>query len=374
MPQGSARRYLSNMDSELNSAALYEALSDLEKNSRVADLYRKMAAVERGHARAWRRLARDAGASPKESFSPSLRTRLFILLARRLGTGFILPSLANLERADSGSYRAQPEAKGMSRDELAHMNLLTELTLARTQTGLPGGFARMEGRHRLGSGNALRAAVLGANDGLVSNLSLVMGVGGAGASQDGIAIAGVAGLLAGAGSMALGEWLSVQSARELSSRQLELEREEIEETPREEMEELALIYQARGLEEPDARRLAEQIMKDKEGAVETMAREELGIDPRGLGGSPWVAAFTSFLLFSLGAAVPVLPYLLATGLPALYGSLAASALGLFAVGAGITLFTGRAAWRAGLRQVAFGAAAAAITYGAGTLVGRAIAG
>lgn len=373
MARDAARRYLGNMDSELNSAALYQALAGLEKDPRLADLYRKMAGVELGHARAWRELARDAGASPADDFRPSFRTRFFILLARRLGAGFILPSLADLERKDSGRYRLQPESGTMSRDEEAHTRLLTEMERTTLRNGAPGSFARLEGRHRFRSGNALRASVLGANDGLVSNLSLVMGVAGAGAGGGGIAVAGLAGLLAGACSMAMGEWLSVQSARELHQRQLELEREEVDATPQAETEELALIYQARGLEEGEARRLAESVMADKEGAVETMAREELGIDPDELGGSPWTAAALSFLLFALGAAVPVLPFLLASGTAAFAGSLAASALALFSVGAGITLFTGRAAWLSGLRQVAFGAAAAGVTFAAGRWVGAALA-
>lgn len=374
MARDAARRYLGNMAGELNSAALYQALAGLEKDPRLADLYGKMAAVERGHARAWRKLARDAGADPGDAFTPSLRTRCFIFLARRLGTGFILPSLADLEKKDSGRYRLQPESGSMSRDEAAHTRLLTEMGRTTLRNGPPGDFARLEGRHRFRSGNALRAAVLGANDGLVSNLSLVMGVAGAGTGGGGIAVAGLAGLLAGASSMALGEWLSVQSARELQGRQLELEREEVEATPEAETEELALIYQARGLEEGEARRMAERVMTDTEGAVETMAREELGIDPGELGGSPWTAAALSFLLFALGAAVPVLPFLLAAGKTAIAGSLAASALALFMVGAGITLFTGRGAWLSGLRQVAFGAAAAGATFLAGRWIGAALPG
>src|SRR5262249_8289587 len=158
--------------------------------------------------------------------------------------------------------------------------------------------ANIEGRHRTVGGNALRAAVLGANDGLTSNLSLVMGV--AGATVDGgtIVLTGLAGLLAGACSMALGEWVSVTSARELAQRELGIEKSEVEQNPTEEREELQLIYEAKGLAAQEADRLSRAVMKDERTALDTLSREELGIDPDDLGGSPWTAAITSFLLFT----------------------------------------------------------------------------
>jgi len=244
-------------------------------------------------------------------------------------------------------------------------------------SSMRGGFAgtdvaRLEGRHRTGGGNALRAAVLGANDGLVSNLSLVMGVAGAAMNERTILIAGIAGLIAGAGSMALGEWLSVQSSRELYRNQLETEEEELRTAPEEEEEELALIYQARGLGEEQARAFAASMMSNADTALETLAREELGIDPEELGGSAWEAAITSFLLFALGAIVPVLPFFFAGGDTAAMLSVVFSMGALFLVGAAITLFTGRPVLFSGLRQVIFGLAAAALTFGIGRLVGVAL--
>jgi VIT1/CCC1 family predicted Fe2+/Mn2+ transporter len=234
--------------------------------------------------------------------------------------------------------------------------------------------ARLEGRHRAVGGNALRAAVLGANDGLVSNLSLVMGLAGAEVSGQGLLLTGLAGLLAGACSMALGEWLSVQSARELATRQLAVEADEIAAVPDEEQAELALIYQAKGLSEAAANKVAAEVMADPTHALETLAREELGIDPQDLGGSAWEAAGTSFLLFALGAFIPVAPFLCLTGTPALVASLAVSTLALGGIGAAITLFTGRSAMLTGLRQVGFGLAAAALTYGIGRVLGVTLAG
>lgn len=232
--------------------------------------------------------------------------------------------------------------------------------------------AQIEGRHRTPGGNSLRAAVLGASDGLLSNLSLVMGVAGANLASRSILVTGMAGLLAGACSMALGEWLSVQSSRELYERQIAIERREVEEVPDEEAEELALIYQAKGLPEAQAKSLAAKMMANQATALDTLSREELGIDPDELGGSAWAAAITSFFLFAIGAIIPVAPFMVLTGNLAVYVSLLSSGVGLFVIGAGITLLTGRSILYSGMRQVVFGFAAAAITFGVGRLIGVAI--
>jgi VIT1/CCC1 family predicted Fe2+/Mn2+ transporter len=275
------------------------------------------------------------------------------------------------ERADSGRYRGQPDAAaaGLDAEERSHARLFRAIG-RQSPSGLAGSaLAQLEGRHPAAGGNALRAAVLGANDGLVSNVSLVMGVAGADLAARSILITGLAGLLAGSLSMALGEWLSVQSARELFAHQIEIEREELAVVPEEEEEELALIYQAKGVPVDEARALARRLIGDEGAALETLVREELAIDPAELGGSAWVAATTSFILFSLGAIVPVLPYFFTGGATAVGISIALSAVALFAIGAGITIITGTNAWRSGLRQVLFGVAAAAITFGIGRLVG-----
>jgi VIT1/CCC1 family predicted Fe2+/Mn2+ transporter len=229
-------------------------------------------------------------------------------------------------------------------------------------------------RHRAIGGNALRAAVLGANDGLVSNLSLVMGVAGAALDEQVILITGLAGLLAGAASMALGEWVSVQSSRELYERQIAVEAEEIAEIPDEEEEALALIYQAKGLPEPQARQLAARIMADEGTALDTMAREELGIDPQELGGSPWTAAGASFLLFAAGAVIPVIPFMFLDGMSAVWTSLGFASVGLFLIGTGIALITSRGVASSGTRQMLLGLAAAGITFGIGRLLGVAVTG
>ncbi len=196
-----------------------------------------------------------------------------------------------------------------------------------------------------------------------------MGVVGAELSGDAILVTGLAGLLAGATSMALGEWLSVQSARELFEQQLAIEAEELDEVPEEEQEELALIFQAKGLPEDRARELAERLMADRDAALDTLAREELGIDPEELGGSALTAAATSFVLFAVGAIIPVVPFLFSSGRGAVASSIVLSGLALFGIGAAITLLTGRSVWYSGLRQLGIGLLTAAVTYGVGALIG-----
>ena len=262
----------------------------------------------------------------------------------------------------------------MAGEEQSHERLMRQMVVSKPG-GMEGGMlAQLEGRHRASGGNALRAGVLGANDGLVSNLSLVMGVAGADLTGRSILITGLAGLLAGAASMALGEWLSVQSSRELYQHQIDIEKSEVMQAPEEEAEELSLIYQAKGLNENQAKALASKIMSDPATSVDTLAREELGINPEELGGSAWEAAITSFFLFAVGAIIPVSSFIFFTGSNAIIISLAFSAIGLFVIGALITLMTGKPWLKAGLRQVVFGLLAAALTFGIGKLIGVSLAG
>ncbi len=366
-------RYRSNLREELDSAALYRTLAAVESSPQVADVYERLAETEERHAAFWRERLREAGEST--DLEPSWRAHALSWLARRFGPEFVLPIVQRNERSGGLDYSDQPEVDGTGfvADERSHARLLETIADASGGSGVEGGvLARLEGRHRATSGNALRAAVLGANDGLVSNLSLVMGVAGAALSAQSILVTGLAGLLAGAGSMAMGEWLSVQSSRELYQRQIRTEAEELEAVPDEERAELALIYQAKGLSEAQAEQLSEQLVEDRETALDTLAREELGIDPEELGGSATEAAATSFVLFSIGAIVPVLPFFALSGLTAVLTSVALSGVALFAIGAGITLLTGRSVLYSGTRQVLIGLAAAALTYGVGTLIGGAV--
>ena len=282
-----ARRFRANLQDEIDSTATYEALAGMATQPEIAEVYQHLADEERRHADLWRTKLREAGADPA-SFptQPGWRTRLLIALARRFGPGLILPTLMEREQTDSGKYDEQPEATaaGLPGTERSHARIFA--AIAGSSGGALEGraVARLEGRRHCAGGNALRAAVLGANDGLVSNASLVMGVAGANLAATSILLTGLSGLLAGSLSMALGEWLSVQSARELNRNQIALEAEELEAFPEEEANELELIYRAKGIPADQAKAMAERIVSDRSSALDTLAREELGIDPEELGG------------------------------------------------------------------------------------------
>jgi len=369
-PRNDVARFRRNWQEEIDSAAIYAAIAQVEKAEKLAEVYRRLSASEETHIRFWEGKLRDAGGRVPHR-RPSLRSRLIVALSRRFGTQAVVPMLAMKEQAGRHDYDDQPEAlaANLPAVENSHARLLATISHARG-SGMEGGLlARLEGRHRAVGGNALRAAVLGANDGLVSVLSLVMGVAGAHSSNRAILIAGLAGTLAGACAMAMGEWLSVQSARELAQRQIDIERDELREAPKEEQEELSLIYQAKGLGKEEADTLAAKLMADKDNVLDTLTREELGLDPTELGGSAWEAAITSFFLFFTGAIAPVAPFLFLSGAPAVVTSLVASGLALFATGAAITLLTGRGVLYSGTRQLLIGLGAAGVTFGIGRLIG-----
>lgn len=366
------RRLRANRQDEIDSAAQYRAMAAAEPDDAVARVYRELADAEERHAAFWEAQLRERGADPGPA-RPSWRARVLCAVARRWGAQAILPTVSAREVAGRHDYSGQPETAHtrMPAQERSHARVLQEML--RGRRGVPGpALARVEGRHRTIGGNALRAAVLGANDGLCSNLALVMGVAGAATSDGAIAVAGAAGLIAGASSMALGEWISVTSARELAERELRIEGEELDAQPEQEREELQLIYEAKGVPRPEAQQLSQRLVGDRGAALEVLAREELGIDPQDLGGSARTAALASFLLFALGAAVPLVPFLVASGRVALALGAGLSGLALFGVGAAITLFTGRSAWRSGGRQLVLGLAAAGLTHAIGRALGVAL--
>ena len=369
-------RYRRNRQNELDAAALYRVMADSESQASVAEIYRRLAAVEEKHAQFWEKELQKADIATAP-WKPGMRLRILRWLAGHLGPQVVLPMIAATEQKGRAEYDDQPETHGssLSADERSHARVLNEMVRTSSPRGMDGSaLGRLEGRHRAIAGNTLRAAVLGANDGLVSNLSLVMGVTGAQLTEHSILLTGLAGLLAGACSMAIGEWVSVQSSRELNERQIEIEADELAAAPDEEKEELVLIYQAKGIPAEQAQALAERLFKDKDKALDTLVREELGIDPQDLGGSAWHAAFTSFLLFAGGACIPLVPFWIFHRPRVIYGSVLLSAIGLYGIGAAITLVTGRSAFRTGLRQLVIGLAAAAVTYGIGHLLGVSLSG
>ncbi len=363
---------IQNIQTEIDASYLYEKLAENEKDPTVARIFREMRDIEQGHAREF---CKKAGLDYASLPGPSKRARILNRIGKVLGYDYVLGVLLDTEKSVSNAItgaRRKTRSKG-SVSDTAHVTILKNILQGdykMSGTDL----VRFEKRHRSVGGNTLRAAVLGGNDGLVSNFSLVMGIAGATSEQGTVMLTGLAGLLAGALSMALGEWISVRSSQELYENQMQLEMEELEVNPEGEKRELELIYISKGIDEKQAREMAARVIDDKEVAHELLVREELGINAEELKGSAMEAAVSSFVLFALGAVIPVIPFFFTSGLPGVIASTVFSSLGLFLIGAAITLFTGRSIWYSGFRQVLFGLAAAAITFGIGHLIGVSIAG
>ena len=366
---------LENLKLERDAVALYDALAGVEKDSRRADAFRTIAGNERRHAEVWASKLRALGADVPEPSGPRLRIRTIVLIARLFGTHAVRDLVLALEGDEEDLYTAQssPEVEAIAADEREHAAIWQRLGGGRSgHVQGPRDIAARESWHRAGRSGTLRAVIFGVSDGLVSNLALVMGVAGASEGEGSfVLLAGIAGLLAGAGSMAAGEYISMQSQRELFERQIALERAELEAMPEEEQAELAGIYRAKGFTEAEAATIAERMFADPQHALDTLVREELGLDPDELG-SPWGAAAGSFVAFAIGALIPVLPYLVTTGATSFVAAIALSVGALFAVGAGVSLLTGRGLLYSGSRQVLIGAAAAIVTYLVGRLIGVAV--
>ena len=367
-------RFRANFQNEIDGAALYRAMAEVEPKPELAELYRRLAAVEQTHADFWKRRIERLGAPVPED-RPGWRTRLLIAASRRFGAQAVLPLVADDEARNRAIYDTQGEAKAtaMPAEERSHARMLSLLASRSTDAWNGPLYSRLEGRHSAGSANNLRAMVLGANDGLVSTFCLVMGVAGVSMAPATLLATAVAGTLAGACSMAMGEWISVQSARELQERQIASEADELTQAPAEEQEELALIYQAKGFSAEEAHTISARVIQNKETALDTLVREELGLNPDDLGGSAIAAAVSSFMVFLLGALVPALPMFLVPAGWIVQASMIASAIGLFTLGAAIAVFTGKNVLWSGARQLLIGMAAAGVTFGIGHLFGVAVA-
>jgi vacuolar iron transporter family protein len=389
VPPIDVERSLDNLKLERDAIVLYDALATIEKDPRRAEAFRRIAGNERRHADIWASKLRDLGADVPPPSGPRMRVRFIIVAARLLGTSAVAELVKALEGDEEEAYGAQgesPEVVAIAADEREHAVIWDRL-----KAGDPAGAVSEPGRdgvaiarrassaaevgsretwHRAGGrSGTLRAIIFGVSDGLVSNLSLVMGVAGAASGNPSfILLAGIAGLLAGAFSMAAGEYISMQSQRELFERQIALERAEMEAMPEEEEAELAASYRAKGFAADEAARIAHRIFQDPDAALDMLVREELGLDPDELG-SPWGAAAGSFVAFAVGAVIPVIPYLFGGGTYVLLASLALSLVALFAVGAGVSLLTGRGLIFSGFRQLGIGLAAALVTYAIGSIIG-----
>jgi VIT1/CCC1 family predicted Fe2+/Mn2+ transporter len=336
---------LNSWQEEKQSAWLYRLLGQAETDTGKRHLFEQLAAAAESQAGFWlTQITRQGGAQPM--FHPSLRARVVAFLVKHIQPRLLLPVLAAMKVRGLSAYSGAAPGHTM-----------------------PTQVEQVGGRHRgLGSGGNLRAAVFGVNDGLVSNTSLIMGVAGATGEPGFILTSGIAGLLAGALSMAAGEYVSMRSQREMYEYQIGLEREEFAEYPEEEAEELALIYNARGMDMQEARSVAHKMLQDPEHALDTLAREELGLNPDDLG-SPWGASIFSFLAFTVGAVIPLAPFLFKLGTQPVLVAAAFAGLALFLVGTTLSLFTGRGALWGGLRMLLIGGISGAATYAIGSLLG-----
>ena len=343
---------LESWNEEQRSALLYRVCADSESDAPRAELFRRLAGEAEAQAAIWRAQLTARGHPAPGPYVPDLRTRLVMALVARLGPRRMRTMLAAMKVRGMGIYDLAVAG------EPGH--------------AMPRAGSGAEHRHRgLHGGGNLRAAVFGVNDGLVSNASLILGIAGANPDPHVVLLAGVAGMAAGAFAMAAGEYVSVRSQRELFEYQIGLERDELQEYPEAEAQELALIYAAKGVPPKEARQLADKLVADPEHALDTLAREELGLNPEELG-SPWGAAISSFLSFAAGALLPLAPFMLAPGPRALPVAIGITAVALFGVGAMLSLFTGRSAWRSGARMLLLGGLAGAITYAIGRVAGIAI--
>ncbi|MEO5939493.1 MAG: VIT1/CCC1 transporter family protein [Candidatus Limnocylindrales bacterium] len=370
---------LANLRLERDAVLLYDALAAIEKEPQRAAAFHRIAANERRHAGVWAAKLTEAGVGvPSAPTRPRPRVAIIVLLARVFGTKAVSDLVTALEGDEEEIYEGQaatPEIEAIAADEREHAEIWRKLKDPEYHPDRD--IAAREKWHRSGRSGTLRAVIFGVSDGLVSNLALVMGVAGASGQTatpgNFILLAGIAGLLAGAFSMAAGEYISMQSQRELFERQIALERAEMEAMPEEEEAEMAALYRAKGFRDDEAKAIAHRLFEDPERALDQLIREELGLDPDELG-SPFGAAFGSFVAFAVGAFVPVLPYLIGSGVSAFVVAIGLSLVALFGVGAGVSLLTGRSVLFAGIRQVGIGAAAAVVTFLVGTAIGVSVAG
>lgn len=340
---------LKNWSEEERSAFLYETIAADETDATLKKMFLDLAEAAHKQAAIWETALKNAGEKIPAAYQPDFRTQLVAWLTKKFGTKSMRFILSAMKVRGMSIYSsAQPLEKlahPLPNHELQHKGFTTA--------------------------SNLRAAVFGVNDGLISNICLILGVAGANANHHFIILAGISGLLAGAFSMAAGEYISVLSQREFFEYQISIEKDELEEYPEEEANELAIIYQARGLPQAEAEKLAQTLIKDSSRALNTLAREELGLNPNDLG-SEKGAAVSSFFSFALGAIVPVIPFLLSNSTWSLTFSIILTAITLLVIGATISLFTNQSAFKSGLRMLLIGVISGALTYTLGHFIGLAV--
>jgi len=379
------RRYLQYLADERNAALLYRSLAQTVQGER-REAFLELAAMEDDHAQHWADLLTAAGIEvPPAPQALDPKDAKLVRRARGAGLAGVLAELERTEAQAESMYDDEPDAPAaFSTDERAHADAFRRMLAedATADSSAPSSLAtgastpatgKGETWHRSDRSGATRAAVFGISDGLVSNTALVMGFAGASPDNRTILFAGVAGLLAGAFSMAAGEYVSVASQRDLFRREIDLEATELRTKPEEEQRELELIYRAKGLSRESARETAAAIMSNEQTALDTLAREELGLNPDELG-SPVKVALSSFTAFAIGAVVVVLPYLFFLGAGAsattpLVLAISLALLAMVVVGGIVGRLSGRGIWFSAMRQLLWGAGAAAVTFAVGSLIG-----
>ena len=366
--QSDAKRYRKFLKSEIEAASMYNILSRFETDPERSEIFEQLSQSEIRHAQHWNeKLGNASTGIYLQNNTPKL---IYVrIICSLFGPNKILPWLARIESKEIGAYVGEIDGQELLAEEKDHARTLSQMAVGDKNPQLIS-----ESWHSHGDSGSIRAAVLGVNDGLVSNFCLMMGVAGGtagGENLDLIVLAGIAALIAGSLSMATGEYISVRSQREIYEYQIETERAELEEWPEEEEEELVLIYRAKGLEEELARKVASAVMSNPASALDTMAREELGLNPENLG-SPWKAAISSLLAFAFGAAVPIIPVLFSAGNTSIVISAIFSSIALFVVGGLVSLASGKNTLFGATRMLLAGSLAAAFTYGVGYLLGISI--
>lgn len=384
---GDTKRYLKYLKAEREAGRIYRALAELTSGD-PRDALLELAEIEDRHASHWADKLREAGAEvPEDDGGLDPAAVKLIERARRSSLQVILSDLEDAEREAQSVYDNEPDARpGMADDEHLHAQVLESLregaghgeasepallptsTQGRTLDELREALNKAEPWHRTDKSGSLRAAVFGISDGLVSNTALVMGFAGSGIGGNTVMFAGIAGLLAGAFSMGAGEFVSVASQKDIFTREITLEAEELRDKPLEEQRELELIYRAKGLDKETAKIAAAKIMSDPDVALDTLAREELGLDPSELG-SPIKVAASSFVAFAVGAVVPVIPYFFGSGTINFVISILLAVIALIAVGATVGHVSGAGTVKSAIRQLLVGSAAAAVTFIIGRLIG-----
>ena len=358
--EDSINRYRGYLKSELSSAALYAELAEVETDQKRAAIFRELSSAEIGHANVWSTKLGVDTPDPKLD----LVSKVYLVVAKTFGIRWVLPLLIREEEGEIDKYYEEKDALDVAQESRQHARLLKGLARGQTDP-----VPLWEGpTSRVRQSGSLRAAVLGINDGLISNFSLVMGVAGGTSNAEFVVLAGVAGLLAGAFSMAAGEYISMRSQRDLYEHEIYKESIEIRNWPDEETEELQQIYQAKGIPDEQAMQIAKHIMADPEVALDTMVREELGLDPDQLG-SPSGAALASFTAFAFGAAIPIIPYLAGLGQTALVASASLVSIALLLVGATLAIWSGNRPYWGAVRMLIAGGAAGLVTFTIGSLIG-----